>query len=127
MPNDLFDRGLAIRKSVLGAEYVERSIGSADDFSLPMQELTTEYCWGAIWGRPGLPHKTRSMLNLAMLSALNRPNELRLHVRGALRNGVTKEEIREVLLQVAIYCGIPAGVESFRIAKDVLAEEGASN
>jgi 4-carboxymuconolactone decarboxylase len=127
MTNDLFDRGLAIRKSVLGAEYVEKSIGSADEFNLPMQELTTEYCWGAIWGRPGLPHKTRSMLNLAMLSALNRPHELRLHIRGALRNGVTKEEVREVLLQVAIYCGIPAGVESFRIAKEVLAEEDASN
>jgi 4-carboxymuconolactone decarboxylase len=127
MTNDLFDRGLAIRKSVLGAEYVEKSIESADDFNLPMQELTTEYCWGAIWGRPGLPHKTRSMLNLAMLSALNRPHELRLHIRGALRNGVTKEEIREVLLQVAVYCGIPAGVESFRIAREVLSEGSSSS
>ena len=90
---------------------------------MPMQELTTEYCWGAVWGREGLPRKTRSMLNLAMLSALNRPHELKMHLKGALRNGVTKEEIREVLLQVAIYCGIPAGVDSFRVAREVFVEE----
>jgi 4-carboxymuconolactone decarboxylase len=119
---ELFEKGLAIRKSVLGAEYVEKSLAAADDFNRPMQELTTEYCWGWCWGREGLDKKTRSITNLAMISALNRPNELKMHVKGALKNGVTKEEIREVLLQVAIYCGIPAGVDSFRVAKEAFAE-----
>lgn len=122
MSNEVFDRGLEIRKSVLGNEFVEKSFASADDFNRPMQELTTEYCWGYVWGREELPRKTRSMLNLAMISALNRPHELRMHIAGALRNGVTKEEIREVFLQVAIYCGVPAGVDSFRIAREVFAE-----
>ena len=123
MNDELFNRGLEIRKSVLGAEFVEKSIASADDFNMPMQRLTTEYCWGAAWGREdGLPKKTRSMLNLAMLSALNRPHELKMHIGGALRNGVTKAEIREVLLQVAIYCGIPAGVDAFRVARETFAE-----
>jgi len=123
MNDDLFNKGLSIRKSVLGAEFVEKSLAAADDFNMPMQRLTTEYCWGAVWGREdGLPKKTRSMLNLAMLSALNRPHELKMHIGGALRNGVTKAEIREVLLQVAIYCGIPAGVDSFRVAKEAIAE-----
>ena len=122
MNKEYFDRGLQIRKSVLGAEYVENSLKSADDFNLPMQELTTEYCWGAIWGREGLPRKISSMLNLAMISALNRPHELKMHIQGALTNGVTREEIREVFLQVAVYCGIPAGVDSFRIAREVFAE-----
>jgi len=119
---ELFEKGLAIRKSVLGAEYVEKSIAAADDFNRPMQELTTEYCWGWCWGREGLDKKTRIIINLAMISALNRPNELKMHVKGAIRNGLTKEEIREILLQVAIYCGIPAGVDSFRIAKEAFAE-----
>ncbi len=122
MNKELFEKGLAIRKSVLGAEYVEKSLAAADDFNRPMQELTTEYCWGWCWGREGLDKKTRSIINLAMISALNRPNELKMHVKGALKNGVTKEEIREVLLQVAIYCGIPAGVDSFRVAKEAFAE-----
>jgi 4-carboxymuconolactone decarboxylase len=123
MNDELFNRGLEIRKSVLGAEFVEKSIASADDFNMPMQRLMTEYCWGAVWGREdGLPKKTRSMLNLAMLSALNRPHELKMHIGGALRNGVTKAEIREVLLQVAIYCGIPAGVDAFRVARETFAE-----
>ena len=122
MANEMFERGLEIRKSVLGKEFVEKSISSADDFNRPMQELVTEYCWGAIWGREGLSKKTRSMLNLAMLCALNRPHELRMHLAGALRNGVTREEIREVLLQVAIYCGMPAGVDAFRNAREVFAE-----
>jgi 4-carboxymuconolactone decarboxylase len=125
MSNDVFDRGLAIRKDVLGKEFVEKSFASADDFNMPMQELTTEYCWGWCWGREELPRKTRSMLNLAMISALNRPHELKMHVKGALKNGVTKEEIREVFLQVAIYCGIPAGVDSFRIAREAFAEVDA--
>src|SRR6266481_5216454 len=118
MNDELFETGLKIRKSVLGKEFVEKSISSADDFNRPMQELVTEYCWGAVWGREELPKRTRSMLNLAMLSALNRPHELKMHIGGALRNGVTKAEIREVLLQVAIYCGIPAGVDAFRVARE---------
>lgn len=122
MNDELFQRGLAIRKSVLGAEFVEKSIASADDFNMPMQRLTTEYCWGAVWGRDDLPRKVRSMLNLAMISALNRPHELKMHIAGALKNGVSKDEIREVFLQVAIYCGIPAGVDSFRIARETFAE-----
>ena len=122
---ETFDRGLQIRKDVLGADFVEKSFASADDFNMPMQELTTEYCWGHVWGRDGLPRKTRSMLNLAMISALNRPHELKMHIRGALRNGVTKAEIREIFLQVAIYCGVPAGVDSFRIAREVFAEADA--
>jgi 4-carboxymuconolactone decarboxylase len=109
---------------VLGADYVDNSIKNADDFNLPMQELVTEYCWDAIWNRPGLDRKTRSMLNLAMLTALNRPHELRLHVRGAINNGLTKDEIKEVLLQTAIYCGVPAAIDSFKNAKEVLKEMG---
>jgi 4-carboxymuconolactone decarboxylase len=119
---ETYERGLAIRKSVLGAEFVEKSIASADDFNRPLQELVTEYCWGAVWGREGLPKKTRSIINLAMISALNRPHELKMHVKGALRNGLTRDEIREVLLQVGIYCGIPAAVDSFRVAKEAFAE-----
>ena len=121
MDNDRYARGLEIRKAVLGADYVERSLASADDFNRPMQELSTEYCWGHVWGRDGLSRRDRSLINLAMISALNRPHELRVHVQGAIRNGVTKDEIREVLLQVAIYCGVPAGMDSFRIAKEALA------
>lgn len=116
---ELFKRGLEIRKEVVGAEFVDKSFASADSFNMPMQELVTEYCWGAVWGREDLPRKTRSMLNLAMISILNRPNELKLHIKGALRNGVTKEEIREIFLQVAIYGGVPAAVDSFRIAREV--------
>jgi 4-carboxymuconolactone decarboxylase len=122
MNKEVFERGLEIRKSVLGKEFVEKSFAAADDFNLPMQELVTEYCWGAVWGREELPKKTRSLLNLAMLSALNRPHELKVHVKGALRNGLTRTEIREVFLQVAIYCGVPAAVDSFRIAREAFAE-----
>src|SRR5574341_2374430 len=122
MTTSLFDQGLEVRKAVLGAEHVEASMKTADDFNRPLQELVTEYCWGAIWTREGLPRKTRSLLNLAMLAVLNRPHELELHLRGALRNGCTKEEIREVLLQVAIYAGVPAGVDAFRTARKVFAD-----
>ena len=122
MNDNLYETGLAVRKAVLGAEHVERSLAGADDFTLPLQRLVTEYCWGAVWGREELPRKTRSMLNVAMLSVLNRPNELKLHVAGALRNGVTKVEIREILLQVAIYCGVPASVDSFRVAREAIKE-----
>ncbi len=124
MNNDAFVKGLATRRAVLGADYVDNSIKNADDFNLPMQELVTEYCWNEVWNRPGLDRKTRSMLNLAMLTALNRPHELKLHVRGAINNGVTKEEIKEVLLQTAIYCGVPAAIDSFRNAKEILKEMG---
>jgi 4-carboxymuconolactone decarboxylase len=120
-----FKKGLGIRKEVLGAEYVERSLANADEFTAPIQKLITEYCWGEIWGRPGLDRKTRSFLNLAMLAALNRPNEVRLHVRGALNNGLTREEIQEVLLQVAIYCGVPACLDSMKVAVEVFKEEDA--
>jgi 4-carboxymuconolactone decarboxylase len=122
MDKPTFEKGLEIRKSVLGAEFVESALKSADDFNRPFQELVTEYCWGAVWGREGLSKKTRSMLNLAMISALNRPHELKMHVVGALRNGVTRDEIREVFMAVAIYCGVPAGVDAFRTAREVFAE-----
>jgi 4-carboxymuconolactone decarboxylase len=122
MDKQMYERGLEIRKSVLGKEFVEKSIASADDFNRPLQELVTEYCWGAVWGRDGLDKKTRSIINLAMISALNRPHELKMHVKGALRNGLTRDEIREVLLQVGIYCGVPAAVDSFRVAREALNE-----
>ncbi len=122
-PNSpLFAKGLAVRREVLGADYVDKSLADADDFMMAFQKLTTEYCWGEIWARPGLPRKTRSMLNLAMLTALNRPAELKLHLRGALANGVTIEEIKEIFLQTAIYCGIPAALESFKTAREVFKE-----
>lgn len=120
MNDELFEKGLGIRKAVLGEDYVQRSIDSADDFTMPLQRLVTEYCWGEVWGRDTLPKKTRSMLNLAMLTALNRPHELKLHVRGALNNGCTPEEIREVLLQACIYAGVPAAVDAFRTAREVI-------
>jgi 4-carboxymuconolactone decarboxylase len=126
MDKKTFERGREIRSSVLGKEFVDNSFNTADEFNLPLQELVTEYCWGAIWGREELPRKTRSMLNLAMISALNRPHELKAHIKGALVNGVTAVEIREVLLQVAIYCGVPAAVDSFRIAREVFAEQKAN-
>lgn len=126
MSKDVFERGLAIRKDVLGKEFVEKSFAAADDFNRPMQELVTEYCWGAVWGREDLSRKTRSMLNLAMLSCLNRPHELKMHIKGALRNGVSRDEIREIFLQVAIYAGVPAGVDSFRIGREAFAELDAA-
>jgi len=122
---DAYDNGMKTRRKVLGDEYVDRALASADAFNEPMQQLVTEYCWDAIWNREALPHRTRSLLNIAMLSILNRQNELRAHLRGALRNGCTTDEIREVLLQVAVYGGVPAGIDSFRVAKEVLKEEGA--
>ena len=122
MEKEMFEKGLKIRREVLGSEYVDNALKTADDFNMPLQELVTTYCWGECWGRPGLDRKTRSMLNLAMISALNRPNELRTHVKAALTNGVTRDEIREIFMQVAIYAGVPAGVDSFRIAREVFAE-----
>ena len=119
MNEPLFEQGLQTRREVLGADYVDRALAQADDFNRPLQEYVTQYCWGDIWNRPGLDRRTRSLLNLAMLTALNRPHELELHIRGALRNGVTREEIREVFLQAGMYCGVPAAVDSFRIARKV--------
>ena len=117
-----YEEGLAIRREVLGDAHVDRSMAKASEFSRPMQELTIEYCWGAIWSRPGLDRRARSILNLGMLTALGRNHELRVHVRGALNNGVTRDEIREVLMQAAIYVGVPAGMESFRAAEGVFDE-----
>ena len=125
MDKKRFEKGLSIRRRVLGADYVDRALETADEFNRPMQELVTEYCWGEVWGRPGLDPKTRSLLNLTMLSALNRPHELKAHVRGALNNGVTKSEITEVFLQVAIYCGVPAAIGSFRVARETFTELNA--
>jgi 4-carboxymuconolactone decarboxylase len=122
MSNDLYETGLRIRREVLGAEYVDKSISMSDDFNRPLQELVTQYCWGAVWSRPGLNRKTRSLINLAMLTALNRPHEVKLHLKGALNNGCSREEIMEVLLQTAIYCGVPAAIDSFRLAREVFNE-----
>lgn len=122
----MYNRGLEVRREVLGAEHVDRSLQSASEFSRPMQELVTEYCWGAVWSRDALDRRTRSLLNLAMLTALNRSPELAVHVRGAITNGCTKEEIRETLLQAAVYCGMPAGLESFRVAERALEEISAA-
>jgi len=119
------EAGLKTRREVLGAQYVDKSMAAVDDFNAEFAELLNTYCWNDIWNRPGLPRKTRSMLNLAMLSALGRTHELKLHVNGALNNGLTKDEIKEVFLQVSIYCGVPAAVESFRSAKEVFKERGA--
>ena len=121
--SQLFKDGLAVRREVLGAEYVDKSLADADALGMQMQELVTEFCWGKIWTRPGLDRRTRSFLNLAMITALNRPHELKLHVRGALNNGLTREEIVEVFLQTAIYCGVPAAIDSLRVAREMFKEE----
>jgi len=122
MNQDLFEQGLQTRREVLGSDYVDNAIKNADAFSLPLQELVTQYAWGDVWNRPGLPRRERSMLVLSMLTALNRPHELRLHLRGAINNGVSREEIREIFLQAAIYCGAPAAMDSFRVAREVFKE-----
>ncbi|MBU3611899.1 carboxymuconolactone decarboxylase family protein [Polynucleobacter sp. MG-27-Goln-C1] len=124
MNKEAFEKGLKTRREVLGSEYVDNSIKNAGDFNMPMQELVTEYCWNDIWNRPGLDRRSRSMINLSMLTALNRPHELKLHLKGAINNGLTKDEIREILMQTAIYCGVPAAIDSFRCAKEVFAEMG---
>ncbi|MGE4369239.1 MAG: carboxymuconolactone decarboxylase family protein [Burkholderiaceae bacterium] len=121
----LFNEGLTTRREVLGSEYVDGSLAKANEFMMGMQHITTEWAWGYIWNRPGLDRKTRSLLNLAMLTALNRPAEIRLHVKGALTNGVTVDEIKEVLLQATVYCGVPAALDAFKVANQVLQEEGA--
>ncbi|MBV7481674.1 carboxymuconolactone decarboxylase family protein [Bordetella sp. BOR01] len=121
--SDLFTKGVKVREEVLGKEHVRKSLESATDFTAPIQQFVTELCWGNLWSRPGLDRRTRSIINLAMLSALNLPNEVRLHVRGALNNGLSQDEIREILLQVAVYCGVPAALESAKVAAEVFAEE----
>ena len=122
--SEQFEKGLKMRRAVLGAEYVDGSIAREDDFMMAFQEITTEWCWGYAWTRPGLDLKTRSMLNLAMLTALKSPHELKLHVKGALANGVTVDEIKEILLHATVYSGIPAGLEAFKAAHEVLKAEG---
>lgn len=124
MKSELFEKGLTVRREVVGAQYVDKSLAAADDFNMPMQELVTEFCWGSVWTRPGLERRDRSILNIGMIAALNRPEELALHIRGAINNGVTKNEIRECLLQVAVYCGMPAGLGSFKVAREVFKEMG---
>lgn len=122
--SEQFNKGLEVRRAVLGKDYVDGSLAKADDFMMAFQRITTEWCWGYAWTRPGLDRKSRSMLNLAMLTALNRPAEIKLHVKGALENGVTVEEIKEILLHATVYCGIPAGLDAFKAAHEVLVKEG---
>ena len=122
---DRFEQGLQVRREVLGSDYVDRALANATEFTEPIQRLVTEYCWGAVWSREGIERKTRSLLNIGMLTALNRPHELGAHVRGAINNGCSSVEIREVLLQAAIYCGLPAALDSFRVAEKVLDEHAA--
>lgn len=124
MPDDLFERGLAVRKDVVGKDYVERSLANADEFMMAFQELVTTYCWGHVWTRPGLSRRDRSLMNLAMLAALGKTEELKLHTLGAINNGLSNEEIREALLQAAVYAGIPAGLSAFKAAHEVLKAQG---
>ena len=126
MASELYDKGMKIRREVMGDDYVDRALASVDDFNREFQQMVTEHAWGAIWTRPGLSKKQRSLINLSMLAALNRPEEFELHFRGALKNGCTLEELKETLLQIAVYCGMPAGVSAFRIARKVLDERKAS-
>ncbi len=123
MSEDLYAKGMSIRRKVLGDEYVDNATKNVDDFNRDFQKMVNEYCWGGVWGREGLSHKQRSLNNLCLLAALNRPHEFELHFRGALRNGCTLDELRETLIQIAVYAGVPAGVEAFRLARKVLAEE----
>ncbi|MHA6688095.1 carboxymuconolactone decarboxylase family protein [Mesorhizobium sp. A556] len=124
MTTELYEKGLAVRREVNGDEIIDRIFETADDFSMPMQQFVTEYCWGAVWTRPGLDRRSRSILNIGMLAAANRPDELAGHIRGGIRNGLTKDEIRECLLQISIYLGMPSGLSSFRIARKVFDEMG---
>lgn len=122
--SEKFERGLKTRRAVLGSDYVDRSLEQADEFSWAMQQLTTEWCWDEIWNRPGLDRRSRSILNLGMIAALNRPHELKLHIRGAVNNGLSKDELKEIFLQIGVYCGVPAALDSFRIAREVFKEMG---
>jgi 4-carboxymuconolactone decarboxylase len=122
--SERFERGLKTRREVLGADYVDRSLEQADEFTWAMQQLTTEWCWDATWNRPGLDRRSRSILNLGMIAALNRPHELKLHIRGAINNGLSKDELKEIFVQVGTYCGVPAAMDCFRVAKEVFKELG---
>ncbi|MDB5592230.1 carboxymuconolactone decarboxylase family protein [Enterovirga sp.] len=124
--SDLFRQGKEIRGEVAGRPHLDAMLAKADDFSAPIQQLVTEYCWGFVWGRPGLERKTRSMLNLAMLATLGRAQEFKLHTRGALRNGVTRDEIREIIMQVGIYAGVPAMMEATRVAQEAFRDHEAA-
>ena len=127
MASELYEKGMKVRREVLGDDYVDRALASVDDFTREFQQMVTEHAWGAIWTRPGLAKKQRSLINLAMLAALNRPEEFELHFRGALKNGCTLDELKETLLQIAVYCGMPAGVAAFRIARKVLGESKSAS
>jgi 4-carboxymuconolactone decarboxylase len=122
--SERFERGLKTRREVLGSEYVDSSLEKADNFNWAMQELTTEWCWDGTWNRPGLDRRSRSILNLGMIAALNRPHELKVHIRGAMNNGLTTDELKEIFLQIGTYCGVPAAMDSFRVAKEVFKEMG---
>jgi len=122
MTTKRYEEGMAVRRAVLGDEYVDKAIADTDDFTRPFQDLINEYCWGAVWARPGLPRKTRSLINVALLTALGKPHELKLHLKGALNNGCSKEEIMEVLMHTAVYCGMPAAVASFRTVREFFEE-----
>ena len=126
MSDELLERGKEIRAAVIGAERSAAALEGAVDFDRPFQELALKYCWGEVWGRPGLDRRTRSIVNLTMLAAMAKPNELRIHVRGALTNGVTRQEIQEILLQVCIYCGVPTAGEAFKVAREVFEEPGSA-
>jgi 4-carboxymuconolactone decarboxylase len=126
MNKDLYDNGIAMRRQVLGDDHVDASLAAATDFSRDIQEYVTQYCWGDLWNRPGLSLQERSLINLAMITALNRPQEFKAHVRGALNNGVSREKIKEVLMQSAFYCGGPAALEAFRLAAEVFKATDAS-
>ncbi len=127
MSQEVYDAGMSVRRAVLGDDYVDASLANADELTQPLQDLVTEYCWGRVWTRDGLPRETRSLLNIVMMVALNRPHELRLHLRGALRNGCTPQEISEAVLQTAIYAGVPAALDGFRIVREVLADHEVAN
>jgi 4-carboxymuconolactone decarboxylase len=122
--SERFERGLKTRREVLGSEYVDSSLEKADNFNWAMQELTTEWCWDGTWNRPGLDRRSRSILNLGMIAALNRLHELKVHIRGAMNNGLTTDELKEIFLQIGTYCGVPAAMDSFRVAKEVFKEMG---
>ena len=127
MSSEMFEKGIAKRRKVLGDEYVDKALASADEFGADLQKLITEYAWGEIWNKESLTDKERSMINLGMIAALNRPHELKLHIKGALNNGLTKDQIRDIFLQVTVYCGAPAGIDSMRLAREVFAEIDKTN
>ena len=127
MSSKMFEKGIVKRRKVLGDEYVDKALASADEFGADLQKLITEYAWGEVWNKESLTDKERSMINLGMIAALNRPHELKLHIKGALNNGLTKDQIRDIFLQVTVYCGAPAGIDSMRLARETFAEINKTN